>query len=215
MSQFILNAVVRGEELQGKGASRRLRKQNLVPSVIYGGNDKPVTVSVKLNELVKSLEDDAFFATIIKIAIEGGEEESVIIKDLQRHPAKGFPMHADFQRIVKGQMLSMSVPVRFEGADTSPAIKAGATLSTTVVELDINCIPSNIPEYLVVDVSEMKVGDSLRLSDIKLPEGVTLADLEAGTDRTVANLNAERAEEEVATDAPEAPVTEVASESEE
>lgn len=215
MSQFILNALVRGEELQGKGASRRLRKQNLVPSVVYGGEDKPLAVSVKLNELVKALEDDAFFATIIKIALEDGLEEAVIIKDLQRHPAKGFPMHADFQRVVKGQMLSMSVPVRFEGADTSPAIKAGATLSTTVVELDINCIPSNIPEYLTVDVSNMQIGDSLRLSDIELPEGVTLADLEAGTDRTVANLNAERAEEEVATDAPEAPVTEVAGESEE
>ncbi len=203
MSQFVLNAVLRGEELQGKGASRRLRKQNLVPSIIYGGGEAPVAVSLKMNEVVKVLEDDAFFATIVKIVVAEGKEEAVIIKDLQRHPAKGFPMHADFQRVVKGQMISMSVPVRFEGAETNPAIKAGATLSTTVVELDINCIPSNIPEYLVVDISQMQVGDSLHLSDMTLPEGVTLADLEAGTDRTVANLNAERVEKEESASAEE------------
>ncbi len=189
MSNFTLNALVRGEELQGKGSSRRLRKQNLVPSIIYGGETEPLAVSLKLNEVVKVLESESFFSAIVSIKLEDGSEEAVIIKDLQRHPSKGIPLHADFQRIVKGQLISMGVPVHFEGSEINPAIKSGASLSTTVVELDISCLPKNIPEYIVVDVSTMQIGDSLHLSDIKLPEGVLLDDLEAGTDRTVANLS--------------------------
>lgn len=203
-NQFTLNAVTRGEELQGKGASRRLRKQNLIPAIIYGGNEEPVAVSLKNNELVKSLESEAFFSSIITIAVEGGEEEQGIIKALQRHPAKGFPMHADFQRIVKGQKISMSVPVHFEGTDVAPGTKAGGILSTLVADLDISCLPSQIPEYISIDVSGLEVGDSVHLSDITLSEGVTLADLEAGTDRTVANMTAPKAEKvEEATDAAE------------
>lgn len=193
-NQFTLNAVARGEELQGKGASRRLRKQDLIPAIIYGGNEEPVAVSLKNNELVKALESESFFSSIISIAVEGGEEEQGIIKALQRHPAKGFPMHADFQRIVKGQKISMSVPVHFEGNDVAPGAKAGGILSTLVADLDINCLPSQIPEYISIDVSGLEIGDSVHLSDITLPEGVTLADLEAGTDRTVANMTAPKAE---------------------
>ncbi|WP_434352666.1 50S ribosomal protein L25/general stress protein Ctc [Psychrobacter sp. HD31] len=194
MSNFELNAVARGEELQGKGASRRLRKQNLIPAIIYGGNEEPVAVSLKNNELVKALESEAFFSSIITITIEGGEDEQGIIKALQRHPAKGFPMHADFQRIVKGQKISMSVPVRFEGEEEAPGAKAGGILSTQVVDLDINCLPSQIPEFIAIDVSALNIGDSVHLSDIALPEGVVLADLEAGTDRTVANMTAAKEE---------------------
>ncbi len=208
MKNFTLNAIPRGEELQGKGSSRRLRKQNLIPAIIYGGNEEPTPVSLKMNELVKVLEDEAFFSSIITINVEGGEEEQGIIKALQRHPAKNQPMHADFQRIVRGQKISMSIPVHFEGRDVSPGIKAGGNLSTLVADVDVSCLPMNIPEYIVVDVSNLNVGESLHLSDITLPEGVTLDELEAGadgTDRTVANIQAPRAEkEEAPADAEEA-----------
>lgn len=212
MSNFELNAVARGEELQGKGASRRLRKQNLIPAIIYGGNEEPVAVSLKNNELVKALESEAFFSSIITITIEGGEDEQGIIKALQRHPAKGFPMHADFQRIVKGQKISMSVPVRFEGEEEAPGAKAGGILSTQVVDLDINCLPSQIPEFIAIDVSALNIGDSVHLSDIALPEGVVLADLEAGTDRTVANMTAAK-EEKVEDSAAESESEEASEES--
>lgn len=98
MSEFVLNAVVRGEELQGKGASRRLRKQNQVPAIIYGGDKEPVAVSLRYNELIKVLESDAFFSATVSIKIEGQGEEKVTIQALQRHPAKNTPMHADFKR---------------------------------------------------------------------------------------------------------------------
>ncbi len=201
MSDFELNAIARGKELQGKGASRRLRKQNLIPAIIYGGNAQPIAVSLKNNELVKALESEAFFSSIITINVEGSDSEQGIIKALQRHPSKGCPMHADFQRIVKGQKISMSVPVRFEGEDVAPGSKAGGILSTQVVDLDINCLPSQIPEFIAIDVSSLNIGDSVHLSDIELPEGVVLADLEAGTDRTVANMTA--AKEEKVEEAPE------------
>lgn len=97
MSQFTLNGVARGADQQGKGASRRLRKENLIPAIIYGGKQEPISICVKTNELVKALESDEFFSTVTTIAIDGAEHK-VVIKALQRHPAKGFPLHVDFQR---------------------------------------------------------------------------------------------------------------------
>ena len=118
-NHFELNATDRSADLQGKGASRRLRKQNLVPAIIYGGGEQPTAISIKINELVKALEFEAFFSHILTINVDGTEHQAVI-KDLQRHPAKGFPMHADFQRVVKGQKIHMNVPVHFVGREEAP-----------------------------------------------------------------------------------------------
>lgn len=123
IDHFAINAVDRSAEQQGKGASRRLRKQNLVPAIIYGGNEEPTAISIKLNEMVKSLEYEAFFSQVLTITTDKGDEHQVVIKDLQRHPAKGFPMHADFQRIVKGQKINMNVPVHFSGREDAPGTK--------------------------------------------------------------------------------------------
>ncbi len=188
-NHFSLNAVDRSADKQGKGASRRLRKQNLVPAIIYGGNQEPTAISIKLNELVKSLEFEAFFSHILTVNVDGTEHQAVI-KDLQRHPAKGFPMHADFQRIVKGQKINMNVPVHFSGREEAPGIVKGGVLSTLVSDVEIVCLPSQLPEYLEVDVSGMEIGDLFRLSDINLPEGVIIFDLdmEDAHDRTIVNM---------------------------
>ncbi|MGP5314218.1 50S ribosomal protein L25/general stress protein Ctc [Psychrobacter faecalis] len=197
IDHFAINAVDRSAEQQGKGASRRLRKQNLVPAIIYGGGEEPTAISIKINELVKSLEYEAFFSQILTITTDKGDEQQVVIKDLQRHPAKGFPMHADFQRIVKGQKINMNVPLHFAGREEAPGTKAGGILSTLVSDVEIVCLPSQLPEYLEIDVSGMEIGDLFRLSDIKLPEGVIIFDLdmEDAHDRTVVNMQPPTVEE--------------------
>ena len=213
IDHFAINAVDRSAEQQGKGASRRLRKQNLVPAIIYGGGEEPTPISIKINELVKSLEYEAFFSQILTITTDKGEESQVVIKALQRHPAKGFPMHADFQRIVKGQKINMNIPVHFAGAENAPGTKAGGILSTVVTEIEIVCLPSQLPEYLEIDVSTMEIGDLFRLSDIKLPEGVIIFDLdmEDAHDRTIVNMQAptvEEVDEVTEVDAADVPATE-------
>ena len=210
-NHFSLNAVDRSADQQGKGASRRLRKQNLVPAIIYGGNAEPTTISIKLNELVKALEFEAFFSHILTITVDG-EVHQAVIKDLQRHPAKGFPMHADFQRIVKGQKIHMNVPVHFTGREDAPGTEKGGVLSTLVSDIEIACLPSLLPEYLQLDVSGMEIGDIFRLSDITLPEGVVIVDLENedGHDRTIVNMQPPTVAEvdTDTTDADEVPATE-------
>lgn len=202
-NHFELYTVNRSADQQGKGASRRLRKQNLVPAIIYGGNAEPTAISIKLNELVKALEFEAFFSHILTITVDG-EAHQVVIKDLQRHPAKGFPMHADFQRIVKGQKISMNVPMHFVGREDAPGTEKGGVLSTLVSDIEISCLPSLLPEYLQLDVSTMEIGDLFRLSDINLPEGVVINELELedGHDRTIVNMQPPTVEEvdEVADD---------------
>ena len=195
-NQFQLNAVNRSAEQQGKGASRRLRKQNLVPAIIYGGNEEPTAIAVKYNEFIKALENEAFFSHILTINVDGDEHQAVI-KDLQRHPAKGVPLHADFMRIVKGQKIHMNVPVHFEGKEDAPGTKEGGILSTLVTDVEIICLPSRLPESLVVDVSKMQIGDTYHLSDIVLPAGVVIYELEQedGTDRTIVNMQAPTVEE--------------------
>ncbi|WP_199506936.1 MULTISPECIES: 50S ribosomal protein L25/general stress protein Ctc [unclassified Psychrobacter] len=188
-NHFELTAVDRSVEQQGKGASRRLRKQNLVPAIIYGGDAEPTAIALRNNELVKALEFEAFFSHILKIEVNG-EVHQAVIKDLQRHPAKGYPMHVDFQRIVKGQTIHMNVPVHFVGKEDAPGTKNGGVLSTLVSDVEVVCLPSQLPEYLEVDVSNMEIGDTYRLSDIVLPEGTVIHELELedGTDRTIVNM---------------------------
>ncbi|WP_227429364.1 50S ribosomal protein L25/general stress protein Ctc [Psychrobacter sp. I-STPA6b] len=210
---YTVTGIARTKEQQGKGASRRLRKQNLIPAIIYGGNEEPTAIAIRANELVKLLDNEAFFSNILTINADG-EEHQAVIKDLQRHPAKGYPMHADFQRVVKGQKIHMNVPVHFVGKEEAPGTKEGGILSTLVSDIEIVCIPSQLPEYLEIDVSGMSIGDSYHLSDIKLPEGVVIHELEIedGTDRTIVNMQPPTVEEvdEPAedVDADEVPATE-------
>lgn len=217
---YTVKGIARTEDQQGKGASRRLRKQKLVPAIIYGGNEEPTAIAIKDNELWKLLENEAFFSNILTITLDG-EEHMAVIKDLQRHPSKGFPMHADFQRIVKGEKINMNIPVHYVGREEAPGTKAGGILSTLVTDLEIVCLPSVLPEYLEVDVSGLEIGESLHLTDIPLPEGVILfeLDVEEPVNRTIANMNAptvEEVDEDTAddVDAADVPATEQGSDNE-
>ncbi|MEC7118293.1 MAG: 50S ribosomal protein L25/general stress protein Ctc [Pseudomonadota bacterium] len=186
-NNFSLNAQAR--DLQGKGASRRLRHQQLVPAVIYGGHADPKSISVQFKDLVKCLESEAFYSHILTINIDG-QTESVVLKALQRHPAKGFPMHADFYRVVAGEEITMRVPLHFINQETAVGVKKqGGQFSIIANDVEIRTLPRNLPESIDVDVAGVELGQTLHLSDIKLPEGVTLTELALGEDHDLAIAN--------------------------
>lgn len=177
---FVVNAQARSEE--GKGASRRLRRTNLVPAIIYGGDKEPQSLSLKLNETVKHLENEAFYAHVLVIDVDGDKQEA-ILRDVQRHPVRQTPMHLDFMRIVKGQEMTKRVPLHYINEESSVGVKTDGGIPNTILsDITISCIPSKLPEYIEVDVAEVAAGQSLHLSDITLPEGVTIPELAQGED---------------------------------
>ncbi|RVU29969.1 MULTISPECIES: 50S ribosomal protein L25/general stress protein Ctc [Neptunomonas] len=181
MSKFVVNTVAR--EDQGKGASRRLRREGLVPGVVYGGDKrkKPVAISMQNRELVKLIEDEKFFSSILTLK-NGDSEDQVIIKDLQRHPAKNQVLHADFQRITKSNKISISVPLQFVNFEQSAVAKAAAKFAVEANVVEVLCLPENLPETLTVDLSAVEAGQIMHLSDIETPEGVEIAALRRGAD---------------------------------
>jgi len=158
----------------GKGASRRLRREGKVPGIVYGGRQDPLMISLAHNELVKHLDHEAFYSSILSLKV-GDKTEQVVLKDLQRHPAKPFIQHIDFQRIMAKEKIRMQVPLHFINEDICPGVKSGGNVAHTVNEIEVLCLPGNLPEYIDIEMSEMDVGDSVHLSEIKLPEGVELA----------------------------------------
>jgi large subunit ribosomal protein L25 len=179
-TDFSLN--VQARDLQGKGASRRLRHTNLVPGVIYGGTAAAQSISIRLNELVKSLESEAFYSHVLTLNVDG-KSEQVILKALQRHPAKNTPMHADFYRIDATHDITVRVPLHFTNQDTAVGVKQqGGQLSITVSDVEVRTLPANLPEFIEVDLSAAVLDQVLHLSDIKLPKGVKLTQLSHGAD---------------------------------
>ncbi|WP_027856819.1 50S ribosomal protein L25/general stress protein Ctc [Marinobacterium jannaschii] len=181
MTDFVINAVARSDE--GKGASRRLRREGLVPGIVYGGDKRknPVAISIQNNELVKQIEDSAFFSSILTVQLDG-KEEQVIIKDLQRHPAKREVLHADFQRITKSSLIKITVPLTFANFEKSAPAKAAAKFAVEKNTAEVLCLADKLPETLVVDLANVEAGQVLHLSDITLPEGVEIVALRRGED---------------------------------
>ena len=179
----------------GKGASRRLRKTGKVPGVLYGGAEPPSNIMLDHAELVHHLEHESFYSHILKLHI-GGAEQPAILKDLQRHPAKRQVVHADFQRVVAGTRLRMTVPLHFQGQGVAPGSKLGGVATHIENNIDIVCLPEHLPEYIEVDVSELGIDDVVHMSDLKLPEGVELVELVAGRDLPVFSFSRPRKEEE-------------------
>jgi len=165
----------------GKGATRRLRKQDMVPAVVYGAGEDPVSITLSHNQLLHGTENEAFFSHILSIDIEG-KEEKVIIKALQRHPAKPILMHADFLRVSMKEALKVHVPIHFIGEDIAPGAKAGGVVTHDMVDVEISCLPKDLPEFIEVDVSGLEIGESLHLSDLKLAEGLEIVALVQGED---------------------------------
>ncbi|MDF2181321.1 50S ribosomal protein L25/general stress protein Ctc [Neptuniibacter sp. CAU 1671] len=181
MSNFVVNAVAREDE--GKGASRRLRRAGLVPGIVYGGDKrkKPSAISLQNNELVKMLEDQTFFSSLLTLKLDD-KEEQVIIKDLQRHPSKPVVLHADFQRVTKTNKIKITVPIKFVGFEKSPASKAACKFAAEKNTAEILCLPTDLPEFVEVNLSVCQNDQVLHLSDISLPAGVEIVALRRGED---------------------------------
>ena len=179
--QVNLNATNR--DLEGKSSSRQLRRAGSVPAVIYGGDKDPIRISILEKDIAKAAEIPGFATQILNINISG-EEQNVILKELQRHPATQRVLHADLQRVNPDTKISISVPVRFLNEDICMGVKMhGGVISRLINNIDITCLASNLPEYLEVDVAELDVGDSVFLSALNLPEGVEIPSLALGEDR--------------------------------
>jgi large subunit ribosomal protein L25 len=168
---FEVVAQVRVDE--GKGASRRLRRQGLVPGIVYGGHKEPQMLTLSHSDLLRKLEEESFYSSLLDLKV-GDVAAKVVLKDLQRHPAKPFILHVDFQRVSMEERLRMTVPLHFENEEIAKGVKAGGKVSHNVTELEISCLPKDLPEYIEVDVAEMEIGDIVHVSDLALPEGVEL-----------------------------------------
>ena len=202
--EFELTCSVRTD--LGKGASRRLRRLNdEIPAVLYGGSKKPVSLTIAHKHIAKAIENEAFFAHIITLNIADKKEQAVI-KALQRHPAKPRVMHADFLRVSAKQAIVIQVPIHFLNEEKCVGVKTGGgSIIKTLNEIEVSCLPKDLPEYLEVDMLDVDIGDSVHLSDIALPKGVTSIALSHGADSdfAVASVQAPKAiiesEEEGAT----------------
>lgn len=157
---------------QGTGASRRLRITGRTPGIVYGGTGEPMPIELDHNALWHAIKKEAFHASILDMELNGTTSK-VLLRDLQMHPFKQLILHADFQRVDANTMLHMKVPLHFSGEDVSPAVKLDACLINHVAnELEIACLPANLPEFIAVDLSGLKKGTSLHVNDIPLPAGV-------------------------------------------
>ena len=191
---FSLNAKVRDD--QGKGASRRLRRNaNLVPAIIYGAQKAPQNIAVPQKDLAKALEHEGFYTHIIKLNVDG-KVEDVLLKDLQRHPSRPIFLHADFMRVDKNKKVSLRVPLHFINEATCVGVKAGGVINHNVTDLEIRCLPADIPEFIEVDMAAVQLGHIVHISNLKLPKGVESVQLAHGADHdlAIASVNAPKAE---------------------
>lgn len=182
--EFTLQAESRSE--QGKGASRRLRRENKVPAVIYGAGQSAQSISLKHNELIRNLQDEAFYSQLIAVNF-GDRKEIAILRALQRHPAKPIILHVDLQRIKDDEVIEVHIPLHFTNEENAVGVKVnGGTVSRILNEVMVACLPKNIPEYIEVDMLNVDKGQIVHLSDLKLPEGVSIPELSLGSDHNQA-----------------------------
>jgi len=168
-----MKVVATTRDAQGTSASRRLRHANQVPGVIYGGKGEAVMIAVDHNPLFHSLRKEKFHASILDMELDG-RSERVLLRDFQMHPYRALVLHVDFQRVSETEKVHMRVPLHFSGQESSPAVKeAGALISHVLSEVDIACLPKDLPEFIAVDLSGLKSHDTLRVRDLALPAGVT------------------------------------------
>ncbi len=202
MVDFVLNAKARNDI--GKGASRRLRRlDNQVPAIIYGLGVAPESISLASNQLSHALENEAFYSHIIELNVDS-KNQNVILKDVQRHPARAEILHVDFLRVDLSQKLTIRVPLHFINEEACYGVKTeGGQISHSSNELEVECLPGDIPEYLEVDMLEVTLGQTLHISDVKLPEGVVSVALTHGEDHDLpiaAVVKSKAIEEEVEAD---------------
>ena len=171
---FNLDASVRTD--LGKGASRRLRREDKLPGIIYGGEEAPVSITLDHNKVNNSADFEAFYSHVLEINLDGKVVE-VLVKDMQRHPFKPKITHIDFQRVIAGQDVHTNVPLHFVNEEKSAAVKAGGIAEHHVTEIEVTCLPKNLPEFIEVDMAGVEMGQTLHLSDLTLPAGVSSVEL--------------------------------------
>ena len=205
---FEINATIRTD--MGKGASRRLRRTDKVPAVIYGGKKDPQSLMLEHNEIILHLEHEAFYSHILGVKIDGKIEKAVL-RDVQRHPSKLRVLHLDFLRVSETEKLRMNVPLHFINEEASIGVKQqGGVVSHLSTEVEVSCLAKDLPEYIEVDMSNLELGNSLHLSELKLPSGVELVELSHGEahDQAIVNIHkAKKAIVEEEEGAPVAPAT--------
>lgn len=203
MSTIKLEAELRSD--MGKGSSRRLRRiENKVPGIVYGGDKAPESINLLHNKVIKALETESIYSSVFDLSIDG-KVEHVILKDLQRHPYKPVVMHMDFQRVSAKDILVKMIPLHFINEDASQGVKAGGLVAHTMTQVEVKCQVKDLPEFIVVDLSGMKVDDVLHLSDIKLPKGVRFAvdPTEGDHDHPVVSIHMPKAGAEAVAAAPQ------------
>jgi large subunit ribosomal protein L25 len=175
---------------QGSGASRRLRRAGQTPGIIYGGTQAPVNIALDHNALFHALKKESFHSSVLDMKV-GDKSEKVLLRDFQMHAFKPLVMHVDFQRVDPNQKIHVRVPLHFVNAEVSPAVKlSGGVISHVMNELDVSCLPKDLPEFIEVDLSNMAEGASFHVSDLKLPAGVTA--VQAKENPTIATASVPR-----------------------
>mgnify|MGYP001826553191 CR=1 FL=1 len=202
---YELNATLRGDK--GKGASRRLRHANTLPAIVYGGGKDPVSISLLQKDVQHKLPDESFYSQVLSLNIEG-KTEDVLLRDIQHHPYKMDVMHMDFIRVNANKVVHVFSQLHFTGEDVSPGVKTeDGVVNHVITEVELECLPKDIPEFISVDLSEMHVGDVVHLSDLKLPAGVEILALKQGEDHdtAVVGMHVRKVIAEVEEGAPETP----------
>lgn len=179
--QIQINAEPRQEA--GKGASRRLRRAGVsIPGIIYGGAKEAMPITLNANQLGKAMQNEAFYSQILEVVV-GGETEQAVVRDLQRHPASEKVMHIDFLRVQADQIIQVHVPVHFVNEERCIGVRqGGGNIVHNLIEVELACLPKDLPEYIEVDMANLNVGESVYLSDLVMPEGVTVVALSYGAD---------------------------------
>jgi len=187
-----------GEAREGTGraANRQLRSEGRVPAVVYGAGREPENVSLDQNSLTHQMEREAFYTSILTLKV-GNANNAVIVKDVQRHPARHDVIHLDFQRIVEDEEITLNVPIHFTGEATAKGVKEqGGVIEHSMTDIEVSCLPKDLPEFVEVDLSALELNEIFHLSDVKFPEGVTSVALAHGLDHAIAAIHPPRREEE-------------------
>ena len=164
----------------GKGASRRLRRQGMVPAIIYGAGRPSRSIAFDHNKVVKQLENESFYSSVLSVKV-GDKSQAVILKDMQRHPSRRLIMHMDLQRIVEDEVIRMTVPIHFLNEEIAVGVKeGGGKVGRLMTEVEVVCLPKHLPEYLEIDIAELELDELRYISDIPLPEGVEIPALAQG-----------------------------------
>ena len=194
-NEIILNADLRVRT--GTNKTREIRREDaMVPAIIYGNEEESKNIKLKLNELTKASENELFYTQVLKILLEG-QEEKVVLKELQREPVKGKFLHADFQRVSRKTKLKVVVPFRFNGEEECEGVKTeGGVIAKAISEIEIACLAGDIPEAIEIDISNLMLNEAIRLSDLTLPEGAEIPGYDEENDQMVVSVNPPRAEVE-------------------